>query len=421
VLHHIPRIEHRISLFNMQFTLLCLMASTAAGMVADMAAIDRAKHNYTMQVGSAGDVVEPPSPIRGKPELPTQPVNWSCIPCCYDEHYKTQILFKSEFDAAMRTMDYTGYGTFNTERRTAFSNCRAVTTQQLLYVNDIDVFLAWGGLVAQMKPFPFCHKACQPPTTSHPARVLFQGLIAQVATSYYEAEQKVVANNNHITNSQTPEQIIKAAMQFHSTSGSCRTGCFSGKKEMVVAGASGTFCADTSKASLNICKAKYFAAGYAGTCTGMSVSPGNKTEHPVAGSAKLIGGSGTCVARDTINKIVCEPGNAWVAYLHSGMTVEAKIGSTCLLEEFAQNLEMTIDETLDHSEHGPHAEDLLVDCYRHALNEGVSLVERSRRDASHFKHQLKDSHLKRAMALHARLSEENQKHKVLPDGFVLEF
>jgi len=203
--------------------------------------------------------------------------------------------------------------------------------------------------------------------------------------------------------------------------GACRTGCFSGTKDLAVAAASGTFCADTSKASLNVCKAKHFAAGYAGTCTGMSVSPGNKSEHAVAASAKLIGGSGTCGSRDTINRIVCEPGNVWIAYLNSGMTVEAKIGSTCLLEEFAQNLEMTIDETLDHPEHGPHAEDLLVDCYRHALIEGVSLVERSRRDASHFQHQLEDRHLQKAMALYASLSEENQKHQVLPDGFVLEF
>jgi len=82
---------------------------------------------------------------------------------------------------------------------------------------------------------------------------------------------------------------------------------------------------------------------------------------------------------------------------------------------------MTIDETLDHAEHGPHAEDLLVDCYRHSLNEGISLVERSRRDASHLKHQLEDNHMQRARFLYDRLSEENQKHQTLPVGVQVVF
>jgi len=98
-----------------------------------------------------------------------------------------------------------------------------------------------------------------------------------------------------------------------------------------------------------------------------------------------------------------------------------KIKSTCLLEEFAENWGMTIDETLDHAEHGPHAEDLLVDCYRHSLNEGISLVERSRRDASHLKHQLEDHHMQRAMSLYGGLSEENQKHQTIPVGFAVAF
>jgi len=412
--------EHQISVFAMQFVLLCLMASTAAGMVADMAAIGRAKHDYTMQVESSGDVEELLEPSTNATENAIPPTNWTCVSCCSAEHDKTRILFKPEFDTGLNSIEYTGYSAFNTEREAAFTKCGAITSQAALYTRNIQVFLAWGGIAAQIPAMAFCNKACQPAQVAHPARVVFAGFIAQVAKDLSKADTKVVTDSENVAKAMTPE-ARKDLFKFNSDIGACRTGCFSGRKDIAAAAASGTFCADTATASLSVCKAKRFAIGYGGTCSGMSVIPNKTTEYAVAATIKLAGGSGSCAAKDKIHKIVCEPGNKWTAYLYAGSTVEVEIKSTCLLEEFAENWGMTIDETLDHAEHGPHAEDLLVDCYRHSLNEGISLVERSRRDASHLKHQLEDHHMQRAMSLYGGLSEENQKHQTIPVGFAVAF
>jgi len=412
--------EHQISAFAMQFVLLCLMASTAAGMVADMAAIGRAKHEYTMRVESSGDVEDVVEPFTNATENPIPPSNWTCVSCCSGELDKTRILFKAEFDTGLNSMDYTGYGAFNSERQAAFTKCGAITSQEALYTRNIQMFLAWGGVAAQVPPLAFCHKACQPAQIAHPARVVLAAFIAQVAEENSHADKKVMTDSKNVAKAMTPA-ARKDLFKFASEKETCRTGCFSGRKDIAAAAAKGTFCADTATASLSICKAKRFATGYGGTCSGMSVIPNATTEYAVSATIKLAGGSGSCVAKDKIHKIVCEPGNKWTAYLYAGSTVEVEIKSTCLLEEFAENLEMTIDETLDHAEHGPHAEDLLVDCYRHSLNEGISLVERSRRDASHLKHQLEDNHMQRARFLYDRLSEENQKHQTLPVGVQVVF
>jgi len=396
------------------------MASSAAGMVADIAAIGRAKHGYTMQVESSGDVEEVAGPSTSASADTSVPANYTCISCCSTEHEKTRVLFKPEFDTGLNTMDYSGFAAFNTERQAAFTKCGAITSQRALYSKNIELFLAWGGLIAETSPMTFCQQACQPAAVVHPARVIFAAYLAEIAKDFSKSYKKVMEDSANTAKGMTPAAAKDLINGLYSDMGTCRTGCFSGKKNMAVAGASGTFCADVATASLSVCNARRFATGFAGTCSGITLKP-NKAEYALSATAKLEGGTGKCGAKDKVHRIVCEPGNKWTAYLYAGSTVEVEIKSTCLLEEFAQNLEMTIDETLDHAEHGPHAEDLLVDCYRHALHEGISLVERSRRDASHLKNQLEDHHMHRAMSLYDGLSEENKKHQTIPVGFQVEF
>jgi len=391
-----------------------------------MAAIGRAKQDYIMQVESSGDVEEISEPHERSTANFTWDStwnstinNWSCVHCCASEHDKTRILFKPQFDTGLDSIEDAGYAAFNKERKTAFTKCGAITSQRALFTNHLELFLAWGAVSARLAAFTFCHKACAPPQKIHPARAIFQTFIAESAAEMKKADKHVVDYSDMLTKSMSPA-AKKNMLKFYSDMGTCRTGCFSGKIGVGAASGSGTFCADTTSSSLSVCKTMWFANGLEGTCKGMKVTPA-KGEFAPAAFASLVDGSGSCSAKKKINKIVCEPGNKWRAYLKGRMTVEVKISSECLLEEFAQNWELTIDEVLDHSEHGPHAEDLLVDCYRHSQNEGISLVERSRRDASHLNHQLEDRHMERAISLFEKLSEENKKHQSIPAGFAIDF
>jgi hypothetical protein len=401
----------------------CLM-SMAFSMVADLTAIEKHKHDQSVQVQSSGDVEEVAESVDQ-----SSSTNWTCVSCCSSEMEKTRVLYKPEFDAGIKDKDYAGYKAFNTEREAAFMKCGAITSQRALFTTHSQLFLAWGGIVAKLPPLAFCDKACKPPQAVHPARVVFAGMISQIVDENRKTDTSIVTDSGNLVKTMKPgsaksltNSVFKTSMGMFSNDvqGTCTTGCFKGSKDVSVGGGKGTFCASTSAGSLNVCQETGLVRGYVGTCTGMTLAP-SKSSYATGEEATFSSGSGNCKARDAISKITCQSGNTWIAYLNHGIEITVKVGDKCLLEEFAQDWKLTIDEALDHSEHGPHAEDLLVDCYRHALKEGMSLVERSRRDASHLKYQLEDRHMERAQSLYEALEEIDQKHYAVPVGFNLEF
>jgi len=408
----------------MQLALLGLLASMASAMVADMTAIGRAKHDYSMQVESSGDVEEIAQPSDTS-DAGHNMSNWTCVSCCAPEHEKTRILYKPEFDTGLSMVDYTGYGPFNKERQAAFMKCGAITSQRTLYTNHLELFYAWGGVISQFSQIEFCQKACAPPAPVgdvHPARVLFQVMIAQASDLFRKADEAVITGSGLLAASMSPMQA-KKLMKFDEETESkafCRTGCFSGRIDLGVAAGKGTFCASATTASLSVCKTKRFASDYKGTCKNVKMLP-HKSSFINGAVITPVGANGSCAALDKLKQIVCMPGNKYVAFLKGRVSLQVEVKSTCLLEEFAQDRELTIDEALDHPEHGAHAEDLLVDCYRHSENEGISLLERSRRDASHLDYQLEDRHMERAISLYQKLAEEDKKHQTVPAGYTIDF
>jgi len=82
---------------------------------------------------------------------------------------------------------------------------------------------------------------------------------------------------------------------------------------------------------------------------------------------------------------------------------------------------MSIDDLLDHPEHGPHAKNLLVDSYKQSLAKGESLLETSQTFATHQKHQLEERHLRTAIDLHSKLPEFDKKIRTVPIGFSVTF
>lgn len=390
----------------MKLVVILALAAVVHGSVADVATKNRAAEDTEastiMEIDSSG-VVE---------QLVNNATNITkCISCCSDEYLKLYSDWQAENTKGLATTAYADYGAWSLKTQTAFSACGAITTERSLYLRDIELFLGWGFVTSKITGAEFCAKACTPPLPGKPhvARALFAANIAMVAEEIVKSQSLVIKGQNQIAESATAPQKL-----------SCTSGCFSAKKYMLWMGGQGTFCATSTTASINVCKTGYPQMSYKGTCSGMTVTPKNSQYYELA-SLKLSGGSGNCKAKDAITKLICQPGNKWVALLNNDISVEAEAGSTCLLEEFASNMEMSIDDVLDHNQHGPHAEELLVDCYRHAVREGVSLVEKSRQQAGHLKYQLEGQHEARAMALYALLPEKDKKHHELPEGTEITF
>jgi len=408
------------SILTMHRLLPLILVAIAVASVAELAVNERYKPDCAVEVESSGEVEDLQSGL-----------NATCMSCCPGEIAKTKVLHQAELKTGLGIKGYTGYASFNSEREAAFAKCGAITSQAALYTSHFQLFMAWGGITRQ---YPcFCRKACQPPQAVHPARVIFATFISEIARESQKAGDAVLTDSEKLGGAMSPKAKAAAAILTDSDKlggavspqavqrmGKCSSGCFSGEKYVFwrTTGGQGTFCADTSKASMNVCSAKGLAKGHQGSCSSIAMQP-NQAEYDATASAKLTGGTGSCLAKNDIDRIVCEGNDVWRVYLKSDTQLVVRGSKTCQVEGFAQNWGLTIDEALDHPEHGAHVEDLLVDCYRHALNEGISLVERSKRDAYHLKHQLEDRHHERANLLYDALSEENKKHRDVASGFEL--
>jgi len=151
-----------------------------------------------------------------------------------------------------------------------------------------------------------------------------------------------------------------------------------------------------------------------GTCKGISMN--SKSD----GHIDLSGGSGTCKGRDAVKELRCAGANTYKAVTTCGKVIYAKPG-TALLQKWSRKLDMSIDDLLDHPEHGPHAKNLLVDSYKQSLAKGESLLETSQTFATPQKHQLEERHLRTAIDLHSKLPEFDKKIRTVPIGFSVTF
>lgn len=338
-----------------------------------------------------------------------------CPSCCREEYITLWPSWQSTEVEGSAKDGYLGYGSWNKARVEAFTKCGAITTERVLYLREDELFYAWGNVLAKASGPEFCAKACAPPPPGkpHPMRSLFAAGVAKMTEVHYDAENQIIKDS---------AALLSGLVESNDTTvstGTCQSGCFGGSKYVMWFGGEGTFCSGASKASLNVCKTSWASGSYKGTCKDIALTPA-KDSYSKGSDLRFSGGSGNCKGKDAVARVVCTGPNTWTAYLHGDRTVKITVGNKCLMEDFAHKMEMSIDETLDHEEHGEHAQNLLIDCYRHALKDGVSLVERSREVASHLKFQLEDRHEERAISLYNALSEEDKLHHHLPVGTSIE-
>jgi len=194
---------------------------------------------------------------------------------------------------------------------------------------------------------------------------------------------------------------------------SCSDGCYSGDYYSWGQGAAGSLCLTSS------------------TDGTMGISGTTLATHSLYGSCHSIrfnghtlsGGSGSCGALGYIRSTRCTGSNQVKAYLdRSPYEVGvSKTSGLLLLAQFATEGKMSIDQLLDHPEHGLHAQNLLLDYYKDSIEAGDSLIEVSHRDAQiqNHTHTLEHRHLERAMALHSRLPDADKKHNFVPIGYTL--
>jgi len=175
-------------------------------------------------------------------------------------------------------------------------------------------------------------------------------------------------------------------------------------------------CLTSSQGTMKISRAKGAARDLKGTCNSLAFSGFSSGGH-------ISGGTGSCGVMTYIMHTECIGTDQVRAYLNRSpnQVIVTRTSGLLQLSEYAADEKMSIDQLLDHPEHGQHAQNLLLDFYKDSLEAGEPLIEMSRRDAQKHEHSLilEDRHLEKAMSLHSQLPEVWKKRNFVPVGYTL--
>jgi len=376
--------------------LLFAVATCSMGMVIDYPAMEKS------QTEAKGSMV-----IQFDGELHRTVDEDKCLGCCRTtfatrkalwQHAQTQSLFRTT--GGLNALDM-----WNVETEEKFAKCGASTTESVIYSSHEQLFMSWGILQAKIDSVQYCSKACRSITTE--ITQLHESVLAELVKDQQKAVGDISSDIAHDLG--TPNSL--AALEYKASQ--CSDGCYVGEHYTWGQGAKGDMCVTPASAgTLKISKTTWATKSIKGNCNNLEVSVEN---------GKITGGEGKCKVMNYITSTQCiGPNKMRVNLIRSPheVTVSKASGFRQLLE-YADEEQMSIDHLLDHPEHGPHAQNLLVDFYKDSLEAGESLLEMARRDAQNHNHTLilEHRHLEKAEALHSQLPESDKKHNFVPVGY----
>jgi len=331
-----------------------------------------------------------------------------CVACCTSTLSERNTSWQQTQNKSLfEGLDF--LGTWNSETEDKFSKCNVTTTESVISSSDEQLFISWGFVMAGHPDY--CSRACN--SNAKAMTILHETLLQQLM----ESQKKAVGDMTSDIKDDVNSTLNVSGAALLQNTGGCSDGCYSGNYYSSWwsggQGAAGSFClTSTTDGSMSISGTTLATHSLWGTCHSISFN-----------EPHLSGGSGSCNALGYIRSTKCKGSNKVTAYLNRSPN-EVSVSKTSgllLLARYATEGKMSIDQLLDHPEHGRHAQDLLLDYYKDSIEAGDSLIELSRRDAQiqNHAHTLEHRHLERAMALHSRLPDVDKKHNFMPIGYTL--
>jgi len=334
-----------------------------------------------------------------------------CVACCTSTVSERNASWQQTQNKSLS--DGLGFlGIWNQQTEDQFAKCNATTTENVLSSSDEQLFISWG-LVMALHP-DYCSHACN--GNAKATTILHEKLLQQIMESEKEAVGDMNSDIADDVGSSNSTQNLSGAALLQKAS--CSDGCYSGDYYSWGQGAAGRLCLTSSTSgTMRIFETTLATSSLGGNCNSINI----KKYYSLFGL--MSGGSGNCGAMGYIRYSKCIGHNKIEAYLNRSpkKVVVTKTSGLLQLAGYATDEKMSIDQLLDHPEHGPHAQDLLVDYYKDSIEAGESLIEVSRRDAQIQNHTLtlEHRHLERAMALHSQLPDADKKHNFMPIGYRL--
>jgi len=303
--------------------------------------------------------------------------------------------------------------TWNHETEAEFAKCGAMTTENVVTSSNEQLFTSWGMLLAGDHMHGYCASACN--GSMKAMTILHESILQPLMKSQMEAVGNMTSDIAHDV---AQDKTGHAALEYK---GGCSDGCYTGSHYKKIRwlgthGAKGSMCLTSSQGTMKISRAKGAARDLKGTCNSLAFSGFSSGGH-------ISGGTGSCGVMTYIMHTECIGTDQVRAYLNRSpnQVIVTRTSGLLQLSEYAADEKMSIDQLLDHPEHGQHAQNLLLDFYKDSLEAGEPLIEMSRRDAQKHEHSLilEDRHLEKAMSLHSQLPEVWKKRNFVPVGYRL--